>query len=268
VAFGHHCWVYDDPVLLDARAVEFLAAGLAAGEQVWLIADGPAESLAARLDRVPGIADALRRGTARLVPVEGAYRHGEVIDPEGQVRAYARATDEALAAGHTGLRVVAEATDLVRTPAQRRAFLRYEHLIDRFMRHRPMSAICGYDRRELDEQAIAELACLHPETNTDVLFRLHADAPGGATIALAGELDPSVGALLATALEAADPVATDGRLVIDATRLRFIDHRSLLHLREHARRQGARTVLRTSRSSPARLVELLDLADIQVERVR
>jgi len=40
------------------------------------------------------------------------------VDPDAQVRTYAAATGAALAAGFTGLRVVAEATPLVRTPEQ------------------------------------------------------------------------------------------------------------------------------------------------------
>ncbi|MEU1836673.1 MEDS domain-containing protein [Micromonospora chersina] len=266
-AYGHACLAYDDPAALDARAVAHLAAGLAAGEQVWLVAPGDTDSLARRLDRLPGRDDALRRRALRLLPVEHAYRHDEIVDPEQQVRAYVTATTEALAAGYTGFRVFAEATTLVRSVAQRDAFTRYEHLIDRWMRHHPMSAVCAYDRRELSEAAIAELSCMHPETNTDVLFRLHAGG-GEAVVELAGELDPSHHRLFAAALDRADPRPVDGRLVLDATGLRFVDHRSLLLLGDHARRHDATVVLRTSRSAPARLVELLDLHEVRVEVVR
>lgn len=265
--YGHACLAYDDPAALDARAVAHLAAGLAAGEQVWLVAPGDPDSLARRLDRLPGLDAALRRRALRLLPVEDAYRHDEVVDPEKQVRAYAAATGDALAAGYTGLRVFAEATMLVRSPAQREAFTRYEHLIDHWMRRHPMSAVCAYDRRELSEAAIAELACMHPETNAEVLFRLHAGG-GDAVVELAGELDPSNHRLFAAALDRADPRPVGGRLVLDATGLRFVDHRSLLHLGEHARRHDATVVLRTARSNAARLVELLDLDEVRVEVVR
>ncbi|MET7967692.1 MEDS domain-containing protein [Micromonospora sp. NPDC005305] len=265
--YGHACLAYDDPAALDARAVAYLAAGLAAGEQVWLVAPGDRGSLVRRLDRLPGLDAALRRRALRLLPVEDAYRHDEVVDPDKQVRAYAAATRDALAAGYTGLRVFAEATTLVRSPAQREAFTRYEHLIDRWMRRHPMSAVCAYDRRELTGAAVAELACMHPESNTEVLFRLHAGG-GDAVVELAGELDPSNHRLFAAALDRADPRPVDGRLVLDATGLRFVDHRSLLHLRDHARRHDATAVLRTSRSAAARLVELLDLDEVRVEVVR
>lgn len=267
-SYGHICWAYDDPAALDSRAVPFLAAGLAAGEQVWFVAPGTSEGLTRRLDRLPGLDDGLRRGAIRIVSIEQTYRADEPFDPETQVRAYQAATDAALAAGYTGLRLMAEATSLIRTPAQREVFARYEHLIDRYMHRRPMSAICAYDRRELGDAAIAEVACMHPETNTDVLFQLHACGPAEGDVALAGELDPSNHRLFAAALERAELRPVDGRLVVEAAQLRFIDHRCLMQLRDHARRLGATAVLRTSRPAAGRLVDLLELADIRVEATR
>lgn len=247
---------------------DFLLAGLTAGEQVWYVSAEP-DPVADRLRTEPEFRDALRTGAARLVPLGSAYSCDHVVDPATQVRAYARATEAALAAGHTGLRVAADATALVRGPAQRDAFARYEHLVDRYMRAHPMSAMCAYDRRVLDDQAIAELACLHPRTNVDdVLFRLYADGPGDSGAALVGELDASNHELFRTALHRADPCPVDGRLVVDATNLRFIDHRNLIHLRDHARARGAVAVLRASRSPAARIAELLDLPGLAVEVTR
>ncbi|ATO17757.1 hypothetical protein CO540_09395 [Micromonospora sp. WMMA2032] len=265
--YGHDCFAYADPAVLHALEIVQVTAGLAAGEQVWLVGPEEPEVTARRLTTVPGFTAARRRGDVRLLSVGQAYRHDEVVDPGEQVRAYVRATTEALTAGYTGLRVVAEATGLVRTAAQRDAFARYEHRIDHWMRHRPMSAVCAYDRRVLGDAAIAELACLHAQTNAEVLFRLHAGGDD-ATVALGGELDPSNHRLFATALERADPRPVAGRLVFDASHLRFVDHRSLLHLRDHAHRRDAVAVLRTRYRAPARLVELLGLTGVLVEVIR
>ncbi|WDZ83259.1 MEDS domain-containing protein [Micromonospora cathayae] len=268
-AHRHVCWRYDDHAALHAEAHRFLAAGLAAGEQVWYVAPG-SDPFGERLRADAVFRDALGRDAVRLVAIESAYGADEVIDPVTQVRAYAAATEAALAAGHTGLRVVADATPLVRTPAQLDAFARYEHLVDRYLSAAPMSAMCAYDRRVLGDRAVAELACLHPETNVDdILFRLHAGAAGDARPVLAGELDASNHDLFRTALRRAAPPAVDGRLVVQATDLSFVDHRCLIHLREHARSRGMDAVLlRTSRSAAARLAELLNLPGVQVEVVR
>lgn len=267
--YGHVCWSYDDPAAFDSRAREFLAEGLAAGERVWYVASEPPGAVVERLRGVSVFEDGFRRGAARVVPVDSTYSGSGVVDPVAQVGVYASATGDALAAGYTGLRVLADATPLVRTSAQLDAFARYEHLIDRYMRTRPMSALCAYNRLELGDQAVAELACLHPVTNADeVLFQLYACDPDDGCATLTGELDPSNHELFATALERADLRPVDGQLVLWAPRLRYVDHRSLLHLQDYARRRGATAVLRTSRSPATRLVELLDLADVRVEAAR
>ncbi|WP_410574308.1 MEDS domain-containing protein [Amycolatopsis sp. cmx-4-61] len=61
-------------------------------------------------------------GAVQVASVDATYTTGTVVDPAGQVELYATATAEALAAGFTGFRVAAEATSLVRTPAQLDAF--------------------------------------------------------------------------------------------------------------------------------------------------
>jgi hypothetical protein len=267
--YGHVCWSFDDPAGFDARARDFLTGGLAAGEQVWYVSPEHPDVSIARLQDLDGFPEALHRGAAKIVALDAAYASGRVIDPRAQVRAYTAATDAALAAGYTGLRVAAEATSLVRTSAQLEAFTRYEHLIDRYMRTRPMTALCAYDRVALGDAAIAQLACMHPETNADdVLFRLHAADPGEGCAALAGELDITNHELFATALDRAELSPVGGELVLQAADLRFIDHRSLFRLQELARRSEATVVLRTTDSAAALLVELLELSEVRVEAVR
>jgi anti-anti-sigma regulatory factor len=266
---GHICWSYDDPESLADQAERHLATSLATGERFWYVTPRPSDLVAERLRALPSFSDAVSRGAAAVVPLVSTYSPDHVVDPAAQVAAYAAATDGALAAGHTGLRVVAEATELVRTPAQLESFTRYEHRVDRYMRTRPFSAMCAYHRPELGDRAVAELACMHPDGNVeDVLFRLYAVAPGEGHAALAGELDLSNHELFRAALDRADLRPTDGELVLSATGLRFLDHRALAHLGEYARRRGATAVLRTSRSAAARLVDLLDLPGIRVEVTR
>ncbi|WBB65236.1 MEDS domain-containing protein [Micromonospora sp. WMMD812] len=267
--YAHVCWVHDDPAPFHRQARAFLTAGLAAGERLWYVTAGPVDPVLARLSAAPALRDALARGVGEVVSLEGTYRSGAVVDGPEQVRAYAAATDAALAAGYRGLRVVAEATPLVRTPAQRDAFARYEHLVDRYMRGRPFSAMCGYDRRELGGAAAAELACLHPTTNAvEARFQLYACAPAEDRAGLAGELDPSSGELFATALERADLRPVDGRLVLEAPHLRFVDHHTLLLLRDYGRRRAATVTLRTPRAAAARLAALLNLSGLEVEVTR
>ncbi|MEV4462707.1 MEDS domain-containing protein [Micromonospora echinofusca] len=263
---GHLCWSYDAPEALADQTERHLAASLAAGERFWYVTPRPSDLAAERLRALPSFTDAERRGAAAVVPLMSTYSPDHVVDPVAQVAAYATATDEALAAGHTGLRVVAEATELVRTPAQLDVFTRYEHLIDRYMRTGPFKAVCAYHRPKLGDRTVTELACMHPQSNVeDLLFRLYAVAPEDGHAALTGELDMSNHELFRTALDRADLRPVDGELVLSAANLRFLDHRALSLLAEYAHRRGATAVLRTPRSAAARLVGLLQLPAIRVE---
>ena len=236
--------------MFEARAQAFLADGLRAGERIWYVAPSHPPTTAEQV---------------RFVDIGVAYPSGIVIDPQAQVAAYSAATREALAAGYTGLRVVADATPLVRTPAQLAAFSRYEHLIDRWMCSHPFTAMCAYDRGELGDATVAQLACLHVETNSELPFRLHASRSGDGTTVLSGELDLSTYDLLGTALDVADPPAIDGEVVLQAADLAFIDHQSLQRLDEYGCRRGVTVVLRSAGSAVGRLVSLLELSRLRVE---
>ncbi|GAA0485695.1 hypothetical protein Ade02nite_09260 [Paractinoplanes deccanensis] len=204
----------------------------------------------------------------RVVSFEEAYSGDGVVDPAGQVAAYTAVTEEALAGGYTGLRVVADVTALVRTDEQRDAFARYEYIIGRYMRLAPMRAVCAYDRGELGERAVAELACLHESSHdAGVTFQLH---PGvtSAEAMLDGELDMSAEELFGTALERTDLDRAGGDVVVDGAGLRFIDHRALLALEKYAASRRTTAVLRTPTGAVARLAGLLELAHVRVEGAR
>jgi anti-anti-sigma regulatory factor len=268
-ARSHLCWSYDDHPEFVARAQEFLSDGLAAGERACYVAPGDVAALTGQLREIDGLDEAIDRGALRVESLDTLYPVGTTVDPAIQIRTYAAATRDALAAGFTGLRVAAEATDLVRSPAQLDSFTRYEHLVDQFMLAQPFTALCAYHRGELGDQVVAQLACLHPQATTGATpFRLHArTTQEESTLALGGELDLTGHDLLSRALDRAAPRSIEGRILIDATDLSFIDHRGMLALDDYAGRRGVTAVLRTSLSTPDRLVEILDLTHVCVERV-
>ena len=168
----------------------------------------------------------------------------------------------------------ADPTPLVRTPAQLDAFARYEYAIGGYPRVAPMRAVCAYDRSEIDDRAIAELACVHERSNVPISFHIIAGTPGGMAV-LSGELDGAVEGLFVTALRRSELgrpelgrselARSGGAVVIDARGLRFIDHRALLHLQRHARENAVTVVLRTAKASVRRLAGLLELSHVRVE---
>jgi anti-anti-sigma regulatory factor len=246
--YGHACLAYDDPAQFETAAHDFLAAGLAAGEQVWYLAS-----------EAP-------RGwefTPRLVMLGEQYPADSVIDPESGVAAYAQATEQALAEGCTGLRVAADVTTLLRTPAQVDAFARYEILIDRYIRTHPFAALCAFGRAGMGDEAVDQLVCVHPDSPAP--FRLFAPRPGRGDAALAGEIDETTRPLFLQALDRAALRPGGDELVLDGQELAFIDHNSLLHLDAHARALGTTAVLRTPVRAAARLAGLLELTSLRVE---
>lgn len=250
-----------------AHAQDFLAEGLAAGERVLYVAPGDEAALTGQLRVHERCDEGLERGAVQVASVDSAYPTGAVVDPAGQVELYAAATSEALAAGFTGLRVAADATSLVRTPAQVDAFARYEHLVDHYMATHPMSAMCGYDVAELGGEVVAQLACMHPHAHEGgAPFHLHGHVRDGSAAALDGDLDLESAGLWPLALERAALRPTAGTIAIDAAGLGFVDHRSLYALADYAERHDTTMVLRTRLATPARLVELLDLPGVRVER--
>jgi DcmR-like sensory protein len=245
---GHVCLAFDSRAELESRARDFLAAGAAAGESIsFIAAEAPVSPLP-------------------FTALGDTYAEDAIVDPVAQVAAYAAATDRALAAGYTGLRVVADVTPLARTAAQLDAFARYEYRVDRDLRDRPFAAVCAYDRRVLGDDAVAQLACLHAASNTAVPFRLHGCPPAdGCCAALTGELDPCAADLFTTALRRADLCPAGGQVVLQAAELRFADHGSLLRLQQYGEDRDVTVVLRGASRAISRLTALLDLSHLRVE---
>ena len=264
----HLCQVFDDHAEFRAAAVEFLADGLARGARVRYI--GPADEQTLHTDLTPlvGMPQARRPGAVEVVSVAGTYAGPDAcVDAQTQVDSYTADTQAALADGFAGFRVAAQVTMLVRTPAQLDAFARYEHQADRLMTRVPFTAMCGYRRAELGDDAVAQLACLHPVGGSkQAPFRVTASRD--ADVAVSGELDLTTVDSFAAALNRTGVMDKPGEVVIDATCLEFADHRNLLVLQRMADHYGRTVVLRTGRRWPARLVAALELTRLRVEPER
>ena len=126
------------------------------------------------------------------------------------------------------------------------------------------TAMCGFRRAELGDDAVGQLACLHPAGGAEQApFRLHASRD--ADLALSGELDLTTVDRFAAAVDRTGLANGTAEVVVDATGLEFADHRNLLVLERMAYRYGRAVVLRTPRRWAARLVAALNLAHVRVE---
>lgn len=234
--------------------------GVAAGQWIEYVGRGSREELQAELAGVDELAGLLEGGGVAVTPVAEFYGlrpDSAVVDPHVAVTARVAATEQALEAGYTGFRAVVDATPMVESVEQRRAFVQFEHLIDHRMASLPVTALCGYARAGVGAVALAELACLHPLSNLDVPFRLYAQADG--SLGLAGSVDHHCSELFVEVFGYAAAVAGSGSMVIDGTYLTGIEADQLRDLDRLAGRHGCTVVLHNAPGETARLLQRLEL---------
>ncbi|MGC2653353.1 MAG: MEDS domain-containing protein [Mycobacterium sp.] len=267
VPFGHLGWGYHDRTEFAARVGEYLAGGMAANQRIQYVGDGSRETLCAALADI-GFSEGLRSGRIRVTPAEDTYEFrpgSDAVDADATVTEQVAATEQALADGYSGLRMVNDVVEVVRTPEQRNAWAHFECLIDQKMAVLPLSALCTYDLTDLGPAA-RDCLCLHPLTSEEtVAFRLFAES--GANFAMAGEIDAADNNAFLTALQRVWRLQPPGPLVIEARSLVFITHRQLRAVDDLARADCRDVVLRTEHAVVARLAELLNMTNVQVEAV-
>jgi hypothetical protein len=253
-----------------ARANEHVAGSLDCGDWVQYVGDAPHDQLRDELAALPVGDQLMARGGWGVSPIDDFYRYRDtdrVVDPQRSVAARVEDIEHALTAGFTGLRIVADATEVVRRPEQVDAFARYEYLLDQAMTTLPAKALCAHDSARVDGDSAAALACLHPVTGPDPTpFRLYAQR--GAAFSLAGHLDVGCRELMAHTFARIESYLAGPQLVVHGGDLEFIDHRALLDLADLAERIGAdRVVLHTNLRSAKRISGVLGDHRIMVEVV-
>ncbi|MDQ1695313.1 MAG: hypothetical protein QOJ03_666 [Frankiaceae bacterium] len=224
----HVCWAYEDARDFSRPALRWLADGVALGQRLIYVSGRSRERMRRDVAPLPDVADLLKRGTLQLVCLEDVYDLSAPMVPEEQLATYAAATDHALADGYTGLRVLAEVTDLVADPARRPAHLRWEHLADEFMAAKPLAAMCAYRREALGDEVIGDLAAVHPLVHAAAAstpFRLYFEA---GRMVLSGSVDAFSSDLLARLLAASHVQSRE--VVLDVGGLDFIDARGVATL--------------------------------------
>lgn len=256
----HLCHTYDGPNELLRLAPEYLAAGLALGQQGVVIASRAEMPLARTVATAAGGTD-----DVEIVDVAEIYGGGR-LDVPATLAAFEQVLDDATGRGKSGLRVVAMLTEVVADPVARRDFAGWEHVAGEWQSVRDIASVCSFDRRALGENAVHELACLHPRvvtTGAAVPFRLYFRA---GQLTLEGEIDSFAAPLLARAISHV-AVSPRERLVIDARGLAFVNHRGLATLAEGlaARSEGVTLVggpavltrLKTALGIPDQVLDVL-----------
>jgi anti-anti-sigma regulatory factor len=215
-AGDHACWAYSGSDRRAAAATAWLTDGLRLGHRGVYVADGSEPELAAELARIPDGEAALRSGALVVLPSSTVYDLSEPTDAHAQLAVYDSVLLQAFADGYRGMCVVADITPLVTDPGRRPAHLHWEHVADRYLVTRPLSALCLYDTSQVTGiDAIVSAHPLRGPAATSLgLYSTDSDAA-----ALDGEADATRGQMLADLLEQ----LPEADAALDLSRLTFID---------------------------------------------
>jgi len=179
------------------------------------------------------------------------------------VATFGRMAQAALADGYTGLRMLTDASEVVRDEGSRPLWVRSEHQMDRHRLDHPLAVVCGYDTDVVNDEILAQVACLHALTGgVPCSFLLHA-ADGDGRLALSGEVDRFAAAELYHALVGIAP-DTARPVVLDLSEQPFVDHSALVALDRAARALGTTVHLVGASPLTACLVEVLPLDGVTV----
>jgi hypothetical protein len=262
----HPCVTAIGEAEVSTAAVRLLSDGLSDDEQLGYFGWGVHRDL---MDRLPTLVDGAmaRAGAVRVTSLAERFDRSSPPDPAALVAFWADASDDAVAAGFTALRAVMDTTPWLAAPDGRALFMRGDHLLDGYCLDHPLTVICVCDAGMLDAGTIAEITSLHAVAyGPSAPFHLHAAA--GADFALSGEIDTLDTPVLERVLSMLDLGASKTKLVIDASRLGFVNHRALLALDRHAERMGVdELVIRTSSISARRLAGTVDLRRVRIDAV-
>jgi anti-anti-sigma regulatory factor len=217
----HICWVYDeDDASFDRAVRRFLAGGLARDERVLVIGERVIASIGTAGDGFGDAGELMAAGSLRTLTTAEAYEAAGEFVPATQRSFYDAATQEALADGYAGLRVVAEVTQLAEDADVRPTLVAWEHLADGYAAQGSgFTALCAYSSR-LSPQALADVAAVHPLVHAPSLppFQVFFDDD---RVAVTGSVDTFSADRLARVL-ASSPVSGDGA-VLDLGDVEFVD---------------------------------------------
>ena len=233
----HIGWTFSGPRGFDALARPFLAEGAARGQLLMYVTGSPSAATATRLRDRYGSKNIQVASTAEVYGASG------VVDACAQRAAFAAVVADALAGGFSGVRVAADNTPLVTDEERLAAWIRWEHIADRFMAQNPVTGLCAFDAELVDVNRLRHLATLHPlsaSSDPAPQYRLYSDGPD---LTLEGDIDSFAIRQLPLALEVL-PRKTG--VLIDLSAATLISRAPLAGLRRLAE-SGVPVTIRGSR---------------------
>lgn len=160
----HLCLIYETKEEQFAVIVPFIRFGLERGERCVYIADENTARVVSDLLRSHGIDvdSALRSGALIIAEKQEAYLKQGYFDPDWMIRFLKKATDEAKAAGYSGLRVTGEMTWALGGDPGVERLMEYESKLNDLFLDNDIVAICQYNRSRFSPDVIRDVLRTHP----------------------------------------------------------------------------------------------------------
>ena len=202
-----------------------LAEGARRNEKLMFVAEDPDLG---RLQEIGDLDQLLATGQLEVQSVEAVYGGSGAFSHTAQLATFEAVLADALAAGYTGIRVVADNTSLAAgDDAGFRRWLRWEQVTDRFQSNAKVTGICYLDSRKLSSDRRADLAAVHPVRSVTAPPTPFSFVVDGDAVFVTGTLDFWSEDQFQRLLRAAPD---DGPLTLDLSGAEFVDHRALLAL--------------------------------------
>lgn len=259
IAHGDHvCAAFDTRAEQCQLMIDFVRAGLAAGDRVCYFTDAMAPDVVLDTLRDAGLPvdAAVAEGALVVRSTEESYLAELPFDPARMVDAMHGAIDDALADGHAGIRVSGDMAWATRQVAGAERLLEYESRVNAVFADRPATALCQYDRRLFDATTAASTAGLHKHRLLTSLVRPRTatitQLPDRCGLRLAGELDMTARTSLHAALT---DLVEAPEIHLELAGLRFVDAGCVTEMMRLARPPRRLTL----HDPPPVLLRLVDL---------
>lgn len=160
----HSCGVYRTDEDHQALILDFVGQGVEENEKIFYIVN---LLTAARLRSIleeGGIAvePLMAKGQLVVLTAKQAYLRDGDFDPDRMIALLRSETEKALAEGYRGLRVTGEMNWALSGEAGSERLVEYEAKLNTFFPSSSCKALCQYDQRHFDAEALLDILHTHP----------------------------------------------------------------------------------------------------------
>jgi PAS domain S-box-containing protein len=160
----HLCLIYETQESQFAAVFPYIALGLERGEKCLYVVDDNTASVVMNGMRAAGIAvePAIDAGRLVIVSKQDSYLKQGYFDPDWMIHFLKQATDEAKAAGFSGLRITGEMTWVLGGDPGSERLMEYEAKLNYFFPGHDALAICQYNRNRFSPEILKHVIYTHP----------------------------------------------------------------------------------------------------------